>query len=410
MSQNARLNRSQGMRLQFVAFALMVLIPLTAATDEKLTYKAFLKAAIAQNLSLKIEAAKSEAARENSKRLSVPPPMISYMKMTETNGSSAHGIEVNQTIPFPTKITNGRSARKLEAEAQDAKLKGVEAETIASARLVYFNLWAIQERRTALEEKKQVVESHLKLARAGVRSDSFLRIHLLKAETDLDLLENEILASDQAVREKEVVMAEFLNLDPTNFHKSLAEPPLQTIPNLYMAPPAHQLEFARLQFESFKAKESEAKSSWFPDLNLQYKEIGKTQMNTGYSQVTVGLSLPFLFPWEPSAISGNASAMRFQSELEYEKEKRKIESERSLFLAKATSLKKQLDNITQKLLPRAEKRMRLVHNLAPRDMDTLQDQRETMEAFPELKLKALDLKMEYEAAVAELNKFEVANE
>lgn len=50
--------------------------------------------------------------------------------------------------------------------------------------------------------------------------------------------------------------------------------------------------------------------------------------------------------------------------------------------------------------------MKLVHNLAPRDMETLQDHRETMEAFPDLKLKALEIRRTYEETVAELLKFE----
>lgn len=50
--------------------------------------------------------------------------------------------------------------------------------------------------------------------------------------------------------------------------------------------------------------------------------------------------------------------------------------------------------------------MRLVHNLAPRDMETLQDHRETMEAFPGFKLKALDIRDQYEQTVTELEKFQ----
>ena len=50
--------------------------------------------------------------------------------------------------------------------------------------------------------------------------------------------------------------------------------------------------------------------------------------------------------------------------------------------------------------------MALVRNVAPRDMESLQDHRETMEAFPELKLKVLELRGQYEEVVSELVKFE----
>ncbi|MBX9704966.1 MAG: hypothetical protein K5Q00_01825, partial [Gammaproteobacteria bacterium] len=91
------------------------------------------------------------------------------------------------------------------------------------------NLWASQQRKEFLREKRGVIEGHLKLARAGARSDSFLRIHLLKSETDLDLLENDLLAADQDIREKEAAAAEFLNTDPAEFHPILEEPGLPAI-------------------------------------------------------------------------------------------------------------------------------------------------------------------------------------
>lgn len=48
--------------------------------------------------------------------------------------------------------------------------------------------------------------------------------------------------------------------------------------------------------------------------------------------------------------------------------------------------------------------MRLVHNLAPRDMETITDHRETMEAFPNLKMNELDLRQQYEEVISELEK------
>lgn len=378
----------------------------SAFAGERITFDAFLGMVRDQNLGLKVEAAKSEASRENAKGLAIPPPMVGYMRMTDQSGSSANGFEINQTIPFPTKISNDRSARKLEAQAQEESRLGTASEIFAKARVFYFNLWASQQRKSALREKKGVIEDHIKLARAGVRSDSFLRIHLLKSESDLDFLENEILAADQEILEKEVAIAEFLNIDHGSFHPILEEPPIAKLSSEDVSIPSHQLEAARLTLESFKAREQEAKSAWFPDIYLRYRETGETRLMPRLSEVMIGVSLPFVFPWNPSATAAKTSALRHQSEFEFEWKKRKIDSEKSTFFARATSLKKQIDNINQRLLPRAEKRMKLVHNLAPRDMETLQDHRETMEAFPDLKIKALDLRAQYEETVAELLKYD----
>jgi hypothetical protein len=119
----------------------------------------------------------------------------------------------------------------------------------------------------------------------------------------------------------------------------------------------------------------------------------------------VGATVPFAFFWETNAESGRAAAKRQEGEFLYEKERRRIDSARVTLFERASSLRRQLDQFTNELLPRAEKRMKIVHNLAPRDMETLQDQRETLEAFPDLKLRALDLREQYEKTIMELEKF-----
>jgi outer membrane protein TolC len=377
-----------------------------AMADQALSYDAFLKTALQQNLDLKIESAKVETSRANATRVSIPPPMVGYMRMRDQSGSVANGYEISQTIPFPTKITNARSARNYEADAQGDTLKARENEIRAQAKLIYFNLWASQAKLTALNEKRSIIESHIRLTRASVRSDSFLQIHLLKAESDLDLLDNDLIAARQEIVEKESVAAVFLNQPPAGFHPNLEEPPITPIPSEQSLLSPYQLKAVKLNYESFKARESESKATWFPDLYLRYREMGQTQLMPETSEVMVGISLPFLFPWDTSAATGKATGERMQAELTLEKETRKIDSQKEILRTEARALKEQLDNIQQRLLPRAEHRMKLVHNLAPRDMATLQDHRETMEAFPDLKLKALDLRARYEGAVAELLKYE----
>lgn len=382
----------------------LFLLSQSVIAEELLTLGSFLSQVKMQNLGLKVEAAKADAAEARAAGIKLPPPMVGFNRMNMAGGSSASGFEVSQTIPFPTKLTNDREARKFEAEAQAEMQKAASSEVLAKARLLYFSMWAAQERLSLLKEKKTVIQQHIKLSRAGSRSDSFSNIHILKAESDVDALDNEVLTAEQTLRNKQIEAAEFVNADPVQFRPVAKEPPVTALPD-YRTEAPHQLESARLTLESFKARESEAKSSWFPEFNLRYKQMSETPMFPRYNEVMVGISLPFVFFWEPKAQSSSATAERLQAEFAFDREKRKIQTEKTSLLVKAESLKKQLDNLATKILPRAEKRMRLVHNLAPRDMETLQDHRETMEAFPDLKLKALEYREQYEATVSELQKY-----
>ncbi|MGE3757697.1 MAG: TolC family protein [Pseudobdellovibrionaceae bacterium] len=391
-------------RVHFSILSFLILSRVAFA-EPALTLDVFLSQVKQSNLELKVESAKAEAAESRAAGIKLPPPMVGINRMKMADGSSASGFEVSQTIPFPTKIINDRSARKFEAEAQAETRMAASAQIIAKARLLYFSMWAAQEKLNLLKEKKSVIQQHIKLSRAGSRSDSFSNIHILKAESDVDALDNEILTAEQTLRNKQVEGAEFINIEPTEFRPVLIEPSMTSLPQSALIEKPHQLESSRLALESFKARESEAKSSWFPEFNLRYKQMEETPMFPRYNELMIGVSLPFVFFWEPRAASNSASAERLQAQFEFDREKRKIQTDKASLLIKAEALKKQLDNLLTKILPRAEKRMRLVHNLAPRDLETLQDHRETMEAFPDLKLKALEYREQYEEAVSEIQKY-----
>lgn len=375
-----------------------------AADTAKLDLATFLSRVKEANLQLKAEGAKASAARQNARGIRVPVPMVGYMSSTDQSGAKAGGLEISAAVPFPTKIENDHTAREFDARSQEEMKLASEDEILADAKAAYIRLWVSQQKLEALRNKKQVIDEHIRLSQAVTRSDSSLRIHTLKAENDSDLTENEILALEQDVQEKKSAVANFLNADLSKFNASLMEPELSALPR-QDAGVSHQLEAARLSFEAFKARESEAKGEWFPDLFLRYRKSDGTQMMPGFSETMVAISVPFLLPWQPSSASQKASAQTAQADFEYQNRKQQIETAREVLLERAESLKKQLDAINGKLLPRAEKRMHLLHNLAPRDMETLQDHREIMEAFPELRMKALDLRVQYEEAVAEYSKY-----
>lgn len=356
------------------------------------------------SLALKVDAAEVDATEANSVGVALPAPMGAITQMRDGTGQ-ANGYEISQSIPFPTKLSSDRRVRQSEASARKSMSHAIRSSAIAKARLLYFGLWQGQERLSLLRERKNAIAQHIRLATAVARSDSLAKIHLLKSESDLDFLDNEITSAEQMVRDRQLDIAEVLNRNPTDFQPVAVEPPLATIPSREALKSPAQIESKKLDLLKLRALEAEAKSSWLPDLNLRYREMGGTSMSPRASEVMIGLSLPFVFPWEPVAKSKKASAERLRGELQLGQETRKIESQKIGLTLKAESLKKQFIQIKEKILPRAEKRMRLVHNLAPRDMETLQDHREAMESFPDLKLKVLEIRSQYEEVVSELQSY-----
>lgn len=372
--------------------------------QQKVNLPEFLELARNANLDLKIEKAKEDSADAKAIGMAIPPPMVGANWMKEESGNKARGFEVNQMVPFPSKLIADRSARQHEAFSQSETKRAREKEILARAKLLYLSLWNSQEKLTLLQEKTAIIKDHIKLARSTVRSDSFAAVHLLKSESELDLLENETSTAKQALREKQLEVAVFLNEDAASVRVAGSEPKLSDIPDAF-GTTSHQVLAMQHNLESAEAREWVARSAWLPDFNLRYRKMGATSMAGPYNEIMVGVTVPFLFFWEPYSESKHASAERVQKEYELEKEKRSVDAKKSGLLTRAQALKEQIQTLAEKLIPRAEKRAKMVHNLAPRDMETLQDHRETMEALPDLKMKALDLRLQYEESVAELDQY-----
>lgn len=368
--------------------------------SEVISLDEFMKRVERDNLQIKSEKLATEGLEAGSSSISLPPPMVSYIQMKE---SGAKGFEVTQTVPFPTKISNEQTLRKREFRAQAQKEMVLRQEILQEARLSYFSLWKSQELLKLLNEKKEIFTEHLNLAQSRVRSDSFLKIHYLRMESDLDLLENTILEEKQKETEAQSLFAQWLGLDSSQVFVAKDPPMNSPIPRV--APEQSlQVKFGEAETDVFRSQKSLAKNSWFPDFNFKYRAVEKSSMSPENTEWMVGITLPFLFFWQPDIETQRARLKLTNAELGLERTKREVSIRLSALTSKLTSLERQIETLTKKLIPNAEKRIRLIHNIAPRDMETLLDHRETMLALPELKMNLLEKRFEYEETVSQINK------
>ena len=376
------------------------------ASENTLRIEDFLSMAQEKNLDVKIENANAQGSEARAVGIALPPPMVNAIKMKMEDGKSASGFEATQMLPFPGKLIGDYRARQNEEHSSKEMKWAKESEVEAQARSLFVGLWIAQEKKNVLNEREKIIQEHIHLARSTTRSDSSASLHLLQVESEFDFLQNQVKETLLEIRERQIQVAAIINMNPANYRPVAIAPPLTTIPlNAPLTEATHQVLSIHWELESLKARETEANSSWAPDFNFRYKEMGATSMFPRYKEFMVGITLPFAFFWEPHSQSIGAFSNRLKKEYEYEREKLKVETERSSLLSKAESLREQIELISEKLIPRAHKRMKVMNNLAPRDMQTLEAHLATMNALPELKMKSLELRMQYEEAVAGLNKY-----
>lgn len=389
-----------------IIFAFFVLAS-TSSLSETLTLQEFLQKSVSSNLDLQISNSKLEAFRAQDTGINLPPPMLGIIQSEESPGNKTNGFQVTQVIPFPTKLKADSSVREWTAKAQEKNSAATLVETLHQGRQLYFDLWAGQEKLVFLIEKKNLLKEHIQLSRSVARSDNFAAIHILKIESELDLLENDIELTQQFVAEKNFEASLFLNEPSENFKLTATLPaPLSAFDvNNFSNSKIPQLEATELTLNAFKTRENDARSSWFPEFSISYREMGASAMTNKNSELMIGFTLPFLYFWEPQGLHGQALQETRMAELELEKQKRSLQSEKLTLIHRVESLKKQFITIQEKLIPRAEKRVRLVRNVVPRDSEAIQDHKETMTALPELKIQALEIRKMYESTLSALQKF-----
>lgn len=393
--------------MKAAALLLASLISFAAEAAPALSLEAYLQQARGQNLSLAASRAEAEAASSRAQGIRLNAPMVGYMSMRE-GGATAKGLEVSQEIPFPTKIFQDKEARSLEAEAQLASADYATQQLLAEARSAYVAYWAANERLRIAREKRDWLREHTRLARAASRADSSAQVHFLGVEAEADLQENEVLVAEADLAENRADALAILGKgEEADFVPQ--EPPLAALEKTRPKKSSF-LDWKEKQVAAAAALVSNKKQAYLPDLFLRYRDYGASSMRPANQEIMVGVSLPFLFFWQPRAEVAEASAMRIRAEAELENAKVATHLKIQSLTARAEALREQLEIVKTKLLPRSHRRMRLVDNLSPRSMEGLEDHREAMYSHLDFQQKAVDLRLSYEATVAEIAKIAGSDE
>lgn len=364
-----------------------------------LSLNEFLQQVQSQSPDLRIEKSMNEESSARAQGVRIPPPMVGVMNMKEGSRSN-QGIEVAQEIPFPTKILKEKETRKLEAESQKNSLIFKSNEILAQARIAFFDFWSAYEKLEIIKERRSWLKTHLKLARSATRSDSTGKIHLLGIESDVDMLENDVLDAEARLVEKRnslKVYAPQMNFDQVR----------PEAPQIEIKKSDHKIKTSNVALKEAELKAAEANKnlksqSYLPDLFVRYRGFEGNEMTPRNEEIMVGITLPFVFFWQPQSEKSEASARYARAQAELQKVQVENESKINSLTDRMTALEKQLSTLDSTLLPRAHKRMKFVENLSPRTMEGLEEHRTVMLSYLDLKLKQIETRMELEKSLSEL--------
>lgn len=382
-----------------------LLISQTSIAAETLSSEDFLALALKQNLDLRLAKAETKVIGSSASGIRIPAPSVGFTQMNMQGGQTAQGWQVSQTIPFPTKILRDHSARKYALEAQKQDEQVIDQELRAQAKYIYFLIWETQEQKSVLKEKKDVLLKHIRIAKSVAQSDTFAKIHVLKAESEVDLLENELELVSQVHRERQSMAAQFLNKEPGVFKIEVTNPGLSTAPNISSVEETPQIQSLNKRLKSYQALEKVGHAEWLPDFTVGYSHMDDTMRFPPNNQIMVGITLPFVYFWQADAKSKESTAQKLKTEINLYKTKRNIQAEKVNLESALQTFERQISTLKNKILPKAVKRKKLFQNVAPRDLSTLQEHLDTHLAIPDIRLQILSLQSKYEQTVSMLSRY-----
>ncbi len=374
------------------------LIGLPALGEERLSLNQFLKKVEESSFELAIQKQELTMAEAKASGIRVEPAMLGYMKMKEEGGSQK-GFEVSQALPFPTKIITEKQARSKEFSAAKSVLELERAVTLSQARLAYVSYWAAMERHRIVSEKKQWFSKHVRSSRVAARADTEAQLHFLEIEVEQGVLENDVTQAEADLEQSKNALRSYLgSTEPVRFEP--LEPDIFTLEKSKV----NASRFIEIKNKEFEAKDKQAqlaKQAYLPDLFVRYRDLsGERDMRT--QEVMVGVSLPFLYFWQPRAESAQASAEKSKAELELNKAKVESEAQLLSLLKRSEALRAQYLVLRNKVIPNAQKRLKLVQNVSLRTLEGLGEHRTVMISFLDFRLKAVELRVEHEKALNDM--------
>jgi hypothetical protein len=125
-------------------------------------------------------------------------------------------------------------------------------------------------------------------------------------------------------------------------------------------------------------------------------------MSPKSQEIMAGITVPFLFFWQPRAEVAEARAESIKAEASLHKVKVETESMLDTLKKRASALSEQIRVYESKVIPRAERGTKLLGNVSLRSMEGLDKHREVMLGLLDLKLKAISLREEYESILSQI--------
>lgn len=310
-------------------------------------------------------------------------------------------VSVSQTFTNPTKLKANQQYLASRASIEEANERVAYNQLRAQAKGAYYTWIVLAQKRKLLIESEAILDLMLKVARIRYPYNQEKLANIYKVEGQLHEVKNMQLMNDNGIEQQRALLLQLMNVSPSaNFTIDTVTIPFEpaTIDTTLLSTDRSDLKQLDRTIASMRLNQNLEKAQSRPDFNVNFSHMISVGQGMPNQFMLLGMVTIPIAPWSAKMYKANTKAMDY--EVESIKAERlaimnEVQGMTTRMLSEINTLKKQLDNYEQRIIPALQKNYETLMLAYEENKEELPMVIDGWETLNMTRLQYLDTKQKY---------------
>ncbi|HNR72595.1 MAG TPA: TolC family protein [Cyclobacteriaceae bacterium] len=310
-------------------------------------------------------------------------------------------VSVSQTFTNPAKLKANHEYMASRADIEHANERVLYNQLRAQAKGAYYTWIVLAQKKKQLVESEEILNLMLKVARVRYPYNQEKLANIYKAEGRLYEIKNMQLMNDNGIEQQRNLLLQLMNSAPaTNLEIDTVVSPFNPVlvdTTLLSVNRSDLMQLDRT-IHSMRLNQALEKAQTRPDFNINFSHMISVGQGMPNQFMLLGMVTIPIAPWSSKMYKANAKAMDYEigsMKTERVAIMNEVQGMTTRMLSEINTLKKQLDNYEQRIMPALQKNYETVMLAYEENKEELPMVIDGWEALNMTRLQYLDTKLKY---------------
>lgn len=310
-------------------------------------------------------------------------------------------VSVSQTFTHPAKLKANHEYMASRADIEHANERVLYNQLRAQAKGAYYTWIVLAQKKRLLVESEEILNLMLKVARVRYPYNQEKLANIYKAEGRLYEIKNMQLMNDNGIEQQRNLLLQLMNSAPaTNLEIDTVVSPFNPVlvdTTLLSANRSDLMQLDRT-IHSMRLNQALEKAQTRPDFNINFSHMISVGKGMPNQFMLLGMVTIPIAPWSSKMYKANTRAMDYEigsMKTERVAIMNEVQGMTTRMLSEISTLKKQLDNYEQRIIPALQKNYETLMLAYEENKEELPMVIDGWEALNMTRLQYLDTKLKY---------------